>query len=326
MDVNVKVTVPALEKLVDYAASGIGAVAGPMLAPWKAGREAKARRIEAGGEADSLKLIAHAQADARRSLVAPHEAGRGALNIGPEGIAQRIEFQNKKRQANIVSVVHAAAAELEGKEVPDHEPDPDWTARFFDSVQDVSSDDMRKLWAKILSGEVEAPGRTSLRTLDILKNMTKKDAQLFNSVGDYVIRSFVYYPREYKSSHGALSYHNILHLEFVGLLRWVAGLSQPLEFHQESGGIVDVQYQNQVLRISTEDKPKRILIPVILLTEAGSELCRILECTVRMHYLQSFSKFLHRENCNLSCASIIENLPNGSVNVSDPFTLIEPEP
>ena len=31
MDVNIKV--PALEKLLDYAASGIGSVAGPMLAP-----------------------------------------------------------------------------------------------------------------------------------------------------------------------------------------------------------------------------------------------------------------------------------------------------
>lgn len=36
MDVTIKV--PALEKLLDYAASGIGSVAGPMLASLKAGR------------------------------------------------------------------------------------------------------------------------------------------------------------------------------------------------------------------------------------------------------------------------------------------------
>ena len=39
VDVNLKV--PALEKLVDYTASGIGAVAGPMLAPWKARKKAE---------------------------------------------------------------------------------------------------------------------------------------------------------------------------------------------------------------------------------------------------------------------------------------------
>ena len=33
-DINVKV--PAIEKLVDYGASGLGAIAGPLLAPVKA--------------------------------------------------------------------------------------------------------------------------------------------------------------------------------------------------------------------------------------------------------------------------------------------------
>ena len=41
MDINLKV--PAIEKLLDYAASGIGSVAGLMLASWKARQEAKAK-------------------------------------------------------------------------------------------------------------------------------------------------------------------------------------------------------------------------------------------------------------------------------------------
>ena len=113
VDVNLKVV--ALEKLLDYAASGIGAVAGPMLATWRARQEAKAKLIGVQTEADSLRLIAEAQADARRSLVEPDQARSGMLEIGADGIAQRIEFQEKKRQANIVSVVQDAAAELGGK-------------------------------------------------------------------------------------------------------------------------------------------------------------------------------------------------------------------
>ena len=216
VDLNVKV--PAIEKLVDYTASGIGAVAGPMLAPWKARKEAEARLIESKAEADSLKLIADAQAEARHSLVESDETGRGVLEIGQDGIRQRIEFQERKRQANIASVVRDAAAELGDKEVPDREPDHDWTARFFDGVQDVSSEDMRKIWAKILSGEVEEPGRTSLRTLDILKNMTKEDAQIFRGVCDYVIDDFVFYPDEFQTEHPKLSFDNIIHLQNAGLL------------------------------------------------------------------------------------------------------------
>ena len=39
--VNLSLKVPAIEKLIDYGASGVGAIAGPLLAPWKASREGK---------------------------------------------------------------------------------------------------------------------------------------------------------------------------------------------------------------------------------------------------------------------------------------------
>ena len=52
---------------------------------------------------------------------------------------QRIQFQEEKRQSNIETVVRHAASELEDKHVEDHEPDHDWTARFFNDVQDVST-------------------------------------------------------------------------------------------------------------------------------------------------------------------------------------------
>ena len=189
--VDVSIKVPALEILVKYAASGIGAVAGPMLTTWKARQDAKAKLIGAQADADSLRLIADAQAEARRSLAAPDETGSGVLEIGPDGIAQRIEFQEKKRQANIVSVVQDAATELGDKEVPNHESDSDWTARFFERVQDVSSENLRKIWTRILAGEVETQGRTSLHTLSMLGNMSQRDAIEFSKEMEYRISNFL---------------------------------------------------------------------------------------------------------------------------------------
>ena len=173
MEVNLNV--PALEKLLDYAASGIGSVAGPMLASWRARREAEAKRIAAEGDvtaqeilaegqSSALQTIANAQADARERLTSSNTAIRGELTIA-ETVNQRIQFQEEKRQGNIGAVVRQAAAQLGGKDVPDHEPDHDWTARFFNEIQDVSSGDMQTLWAKVLAGEVERPGSTSIKTL-----------------------------------------------------------------------------------------------------------------------------------------------------------------
>ena len=321
VDLNVKV--PALEKLVDYTASGIGAVAGPMLAPWKARKEAEARLIESRAEADSLKLIADAQAEARNSLAAPDQAGRGVVEIDEDGIRQRIEFQERKRQANITSVVRDAASELGDKEVLDREPDHDWTARFFNGVQDVSSEDMRKLWAKVLSGEVEEPGRTSLRTLDILKNMIKRDAKLFGNMCDFVVGNFIFYPDEYQSNYPRLSYDKMIFLQETGLLYHSAFLTRSINFNVRDRSRLFI-YQHLVLRISSKDKQKEIDIPVAVLTGSGKELYRIVDCTIPMDYLQSFSKFLREKNCDLSHAPIIERFPDGRVRHSTPFVPIEP--
>ena len=189
---NLTQSVSAFLKLVHYSASGLGSVAGTMLAPWKARREAMARQIAAQGEADSLRILAEGQASAVQIISGANEEARSTLagenslavahfDIG-ETIRQRLEFQEEKRQSNIISVLNEAAEQLGDKEVQDHEPDHDWTARFFNEVQDVSSDEMRTLWAKILAGQVEKPGSTSARTLTILKNLDRKSARLFNTL------------------------------------------------------------------------------------------------------------------------------------------------
>lgn len=65
------------------------------------------------------------------------------------------------------------------KKQPDNAPyDFDWFLRFFESAGNISNEDMQKLWAKILCGEYEHRGRFSLRTLDLLKNMSKDEARL----------------------------------------------------------------------------------------------------------------------------------------------------
>jgi len=176
MDVNLNIT--ALEKLVDYTASGIGSVAGSMLAPWKAHQAAKAALINAKSDSEILKIQAEAQSKARKTLVSQDANVTGEIDI-QDAINQRIQFQEQKRQANIVSVVEKAANQLGNTEVADSEPDHDWTARFFNEVQDVSSEEMQSLWARVLAGEVKQAGSTSVRTLGILKNLDQDTALLF---------------------------------------------------------------------------------------------------------------------------------------------------
>jgi len=183
--------IPAISKLIDYVAAGIGAVAGPLLAPWAARRRAKAAVIEAQGQVDAqgilaaseayqLQTISQAQLEARRRFD-PRAPSQAAEHTDPDLVTQAWQFQQDKRIHNIQAVTEAAAAELGDKNVSGEDPDPDrdWTARFFSGVQDVSSAEMQELWARVLASEVRRPGSTSIRTLEILRNLDRRVAAAF---------------------------------------------------------------------------------------------------------------------------------------------------
>ena len=181
--------IPGVDKILEYAASGIGSVAGPMLSSWKARKEAKAKMIEAQGEAEvlairaeaqsrALSILASGQKEARKLVKSDSQTMQTELNIG-EIIEQKVLFQEERRCRNISGVVQKSI-DLAGEgNVSDHEPDHDWTARFFNYVQDVSSEEMQLLWAKILAGEADRPGSTSIRTLAILRDLDKRTAAIF---------------------------------------------------------------------------------------------------------------------------------------------------
>ena len=170
--------IPGIDKLIELTASGVGSVAGTFLAPWKARKEGQVKVIAAKADAEVLSIQAKAHIEAREIMVGERTTASREISISNR-INERILYQEEKRLGNIECVVATAAEELRGKDVPDDEPDHDWTARFFNYVQDVSSKDMQALWAKVLAGEAERTGSTSLRTLGILRDLDRATANLF---------------------------------------------------------------------------------------------------------------------------------------------------
>ena len=325
VDVNIKV--PALEKLLDYAASGIGAVAGSMLAPWKAQQDAKAKLIGAKADADSLRLIADAQAEARRTLVSPDESRRGTFEIDREQITQRLEFQEKKRQRNIASVVHDAAVELGDKEVPNHEPDHDWTARLFEGVQDVSSHDVRKIWAKILAGEVETPGGVSLRTLSILKNMSRQEANLFSEAMRYRLEDFILEGFCLRTSKILKQHHLTFTFENIGLFYSPIGPRPSRLISTGKEGRKIMLNCNNVLILEGKPNHSVDIDAKIILKEPAIELARFCGAESEPEYLRYFAKHLSKKHCTLQIAPIISVSSDGEVSYyPKDLRVIEPAP
>ena len=323
VDINI-VKVPGTKMLAKCVASSIGRVFIPPLDMYKAWWDAKTKKIQAKSDADILQLNAGAQAEAFNSLMLQNEEGKRLVNMSQDTITQQFESQWEKRKENSASVTQKAATLLENDEVPDHEPDHAWYARFFEYAQDVSDEDMRALWASILAGEVRVPGQTSPRTLDILRNMTQRDAQLFKNVCNFVIDDFVYFSTEYRTKHPVLSFRNVLNLQEIGLVYTDPLLSKNFENSSNEEHILSYQQENIILWIKKNADLDVIGIPAFLLTNSGRELYRIMESKFRIDYLQSLSSFLKGNDCELYYAHVIENHPDGSATATD-FIPIKPK-
>ncbi len=333
VDINIKV--PAIEKLLDYTASGIGAVAGPIFLPWQALWEGKAKRIsaktdadvrsiQAKSEADSLSIIAGAQAEARRFLTTTDAQVSGTADITRDDVVQHIEFQGKKRLANAKDIVAVAADVLGDKEVTDHEPDPDWTARFFDYAQDVSSEGLKSIWARILAGEVENPGRTSLRTLSALRDMTQRDAEIFHNMMEYVVSDFILI--DYcATASGNKKDAEIIALNNMDLAFPSMVVNRNINLGDD--GAWAIQHHGHVLKIegTANTKLDSFALSHAVLTPQGRELAAFCTHEPNLQYLGLLAGWLAEHNCTLSLAPLISVDENGLMHYStNAVRVIEP--
>ena len=300
---------------------GWGAIAGPMLAPWRASREAKARlasaridaevrRIGAESEAETSAIIAKARSAAREYIVAQDAEIHGIVEITREDIIQRIEFQERKRIANVKAAVEDAADELGDKEVNDHDPNPDWTARFFDCVQDVSSEDLQKIWATILAGEVETPGRTSLRTLSILRDMSQIEARKFSELMQFRISDFILGTFAQQVTNEALD-TSFLAMVDIGLA-YSSMVAYP-SIKLSSNGTYDGEHCGHVLRIEglPETEINTMELDATVLTSSGRELASYCRHQPNAEYLSCFAKYLEGQKSSLKLAPITSMTSDG---------------
>lgn len=194
----------------------------------------------------------------------------------------------------------------------------DWITRFFDYAEDISSENMQDLWGRILAGEVKKPKSYSLRTLDILRNLSTEEAEVFIKFGSLAIFSgastfLLNFNNESElQKQYDFNFGERLLLEELGLLA-ANDLSYSISKTDSSpakvifkvGGVI-------VVHEKLPNKPEQHL-PVLVFTKIGQELLKLINIAPKKEYLQLLATKLDRNNGTVKYASIIEELPNGQV-------------
>ena len=94
----------------------------------------------------------------------------------------RVLFNETRRQKNIDDTLRFTVDVLPSTDDISDEPiGPDWLVQFFACVQDISNEQLQRVFASILANEIVKPGRCSRRTLDLLKNLEQSEAATFTT-------------------------------------------------------------------------------------------------------------------------------------------------
>lgn len=256
---------PAVAKLTETVSAGLGRALEPLH-----------RKRLAAAEAANLVTMATAQVEAR------------AIE---RRAAERILLIEVRRQENIEAIIDDASKSLPG-EVNDVPVSPDWTARFFDACQDVSDEEMRSLWGKVLAGEVTEPGSYSLRTLHALQHLSKAEAASFESLcSGSLVRADLLCPLIFDFTPAAMLAAGFLDsgtfiqpLSDAGLIRVGAMVAYAppdsptgLPFLAGQHGTIWVKPLSfpENPKFRTFAMPNQVTLGQVTLTTAGAELARL---------------------------------------------------
>lgn len=209
----------------------------------------------------------------------------------------RLGYQEICKQQNIESVTQKAYLLLSDEKECSEEPvDKDWMIRFFNSVEDISDEDMQNLWAKILAGEVKQPKSFSLRTLETLRNLTQKEAKTFQKVAEFVFLNAqdkcITSNEELLLKYG-IDFKDIQLLDECGLVSKQTFLQYRSKFGEKT-----IIFWNKKLIITAQslsDKEVESSISISLLTRAGAELYNILDIDGNKDYMLDIAERVFRK-------------------------------
>jgi len=138
-----------------------------------------ARGIKKNADAESYAAIKKAEAETEIQLLKLQ---------GEEKIAQYVLARNKQKVENVEEIVSKAKQQFAPDEQVSEEPvEKDWMTRFLNIAEEISDDDMQNIWARVLAGEIKKPKSYSLRTLEVLRNLSKEEAALIMKVSNYQV-------------------------------------------------------------------------------------------------------------------------------------------
>ncbi|MDR3258399.1 MAG: DUF2806 domain-containing protein [Fusobacteriaceae bacterium] len=313
--INLHILVEPISKLIDVFSSAFGKI----YEPFHIRRMTKAKSEEIRIIAERIRenidvpITYNKSADVSIDTSSSEELRKRA--------GDRFVYQEIKKQQNIEAVADKTYDLLKNSEKVSSEPvNQDWMTRFFNSIEDISNEEMQNIWAKILAGEIKKPNTYSLRMLETIKNLTSYEAKLFQEISQYFIVTgnaiFLPNEKEFLKSY-QINYSTILKLDECGLISSQAlllSLNYELDKLPEKNTIA---HNSKIMIRVGDNGSQKISIVVYLLSAVGKELYLTIhkKDTDNEKFIIDYAKKLQKKHKNQKIsAHKVNDITNNQIN------------
>jgi Protein of unknown function (DUF2806) len=222
-----------------------------------------------------IRRIASAEAAAEKiKAVAAIE-----INELEQRAVQRFVLEEAKKQGNIESITKKALPYLTEDANPANIED-DWIVNVFDKCRLISDEQMQLLWARILAGEANSPGRYSKNTIRVLDSFDKSDAILFStlcrfswSIYDEDTIVLIYDTQSSIYTDFGIDFMALEHLDDIGLISFNSASGyELLQLPKQTC----TSYNQTKIHIDFPlEQNNNLMVGKIMLTRTGKELASI---------------------------------------------------
>ena len=234
------------------------------------------RRIRHKAKAESEAAIISAKAEAAADIIKT-ESEIEIADLHQRTVQRRVK-EDMRDQRNMEAIIAQAVPDVNEEAKPDAMED-DWIANFFDKCRIVSDSEMQSLWARVLAGEANAPSTYSKRTVNLLSDLDRSDAELFTKLCGFgwmienLFTILVFDETAEIYNRHRIDFDTLSHLNSIGLIQveHVARFTRtslPRRF--------DAHYYGKPLPLEIFSVDNNVLkIGKTLLTKIGQELAPI---------------------------------------------------
>jgi len=192
---------------------------------------------------------------------------------------QRFIFEQGRDQEHLENILKLALPQVKADAQPGA-VEKDWISNFFDKSRLTFDEEMQQIWARILAGEANSPGKFSKRTVNFLSSLDKSDALLFTKLCGFsgTIREqtpLIYNAQDVIYEKEGLNFSTLNHLASIGLITFDnlrgfvrKGFTKKINVNYQGTG-VDIEFP--------QEEKNDLSIGQVLLTTIGHELAQIVQ-------------------------------------------------